>query len=157
MANDYEGFLFAAANDVHAIEALAQISIETHSEVIAFHAQQASEKVLKHVFAEHDETAPKTHAVDELLARAVELGWLSEGALACSEAAASLTQFAVLARYTRARAIGVGEALQAMADYKQIVEMLEKEGYAAVPLAVPAEYLSKAVDEQVNDGQGATA
>ena len=147
----YSYRLFAAANDVQAIEALAQISAETHSEVIAFHAQQASEKVLKHVFAEHGEAAPKTHAVDELLARAVELGWLSEEALACSEAAANLTQFAVLARYTQARDIGVGEALQAMAGYKRLVEMLEKEGYAAVPLAIPAQYLRESAETQDAD------
>lgn len=141
MANDYEGFLFAAANDVRAIEALANISVETHSEVIAFHAQQAAEKIVKNVFIQHEEVAPKTHAVDELVGYAVERRWLSEDARDCLPAAAGLSQHAVLARYTQTPDIGRGEALQAIADYESIARRLESEGYDIVPLDLAVSYL----------------
>ena len=43
MSAEYIGYLYSAHKDILAIEALAQ-DIDTHSEVIAFHAQQAAEK-----------------------------------------------------------------------------------------------------------------
>ena len=141
MANDYEGYLFAAANDVRAMGALAALDVDAHSEVIAFHAQQAAEKIVKNVFIENDEVAPKTHAVDELLERAVECGWVSEEARKCLPSAAALSQHAVLARYIQTPDIGRGEALQAMADYERIADVLEKEGYGVVALSSGINYL----------------
>lgn len=63
MNDEYAGYLYAAHKDILAIEALAQ-DIDTHSEAIAFHEQQAAEKILKNVFDINCVKPAKTHNLD---------------------------------------------------------------------------------------------
>jgi HEPN domain-containing protein len=46
----YQGFLYAAYKDILAVESLCEFG-NVHFEAIAFHAQQAAEKILKKRFS----------------------------------------------------------------------------------------------------------
>ena len=52
MADELTGFLYAASKDISALETLRRDSVSEHAEAIAFHAQQAAEKMLKSIFLE---------------------------------------------------------------------------------------------------------
>ena len=72
---EYTGFMYAAHRDVLVIEALAK-DVDPYTEAIAFHSQQAAEKMVKNVFVQNGTVPGKTHSVDELLSSAIEAGWL---------------------------------------------------------------------------------
>ncbi|MCU0503255.1 MAG: HEPN domain-containing protein [Anaerolineae bacterium] len=65
-------------------------------EIIAFHAQQAAEKMLKALLVLRQVDFPRTHSIGALLALCGEAGFL--GAQEFAEAS-SLTRYAVAARY----------------------------------------------------------
>ena len=77
MASERTGFLYAAGKDVQAIEALVADGVENHCEIISFLSQQAAEKMVKSVFVKNGAIPNKTHNVDDLLATALDNGWLS--------------------------------------------------------------------------------
>lgn len=76
---------------------------------------------------------PRTHAIDDLVSKAIENWWLS-----CTpaeiRAAVTLSQFAVVARYTTSPSIDTGEALEACAYCRAISDMLARNGYGRVPV-----------------------
>lgn len=55
------GYLYAASKDVLAIEALSGLDTDLHSEAIAFHSQQAAEKMVKAVYTTNDTFPPRSH------------------------------------------------------------------------------------------------
>ena len=65
-------------------------------EIIALHAQQAAEKMLKALLVQRQADFPRTHAIGALLALCEEAGFF--GAQEFTEAS-SLTRYAVAARY----------------------------------------------------------
>lgn len=140
MADENAGFIYAASKDVSAIEVLAEDGIEKHCEIIAFLSQQAAEKMVKNVFVEKGIVPNKTHNVDDLLATAIDNGWVSatEDALM---AASNVSMHAVTARYTQAPDITSGEALQAIADCNTVADLLVDNGYDAVVIELNANYL----------------
>ena len=73
---EYTGFMYAAHRDVLVVENLAK-EIDPYTEAIAFHSQQAAEKMVKNVFIQNGIVPSKTHSVDELLSKAIDSGWLS--------------------------------------------------------------------------------
>lgn len=128
----YEGFLYPASKDVFAIEALCD-NIDLHCEAICFHAQQAAEKMVKSVYAEHDEEPPRTHDIAYLLIQAGEKEWLAAPD-SVMEAAARLTSFAVMARYEFSRDISGVEARLAIENCNQVAQLLENEGYRSISI-----------------------
>ena len=94
----YTGFMYAASKDALAVNALVQASIQDHSEAIAFHCQQAAEKMVKAVFTENGQVPPKSHDIGDLLSTAIEQAWLKASQPAI-QAAIDLTLYAVAARY----------------------------------------------------------
>ena len=97
MENKYKGFLYPAYKDVLAIEALAH-DIDKHCEVIAFHAQQAAEKILKNVLEENGIVPPKTYDIAELLKIAADKEYLKPTQKEI-RAATHLSAYAVIVRY----------------------------------------------------------
>jgi HEPN domain-containing protein len=138
--DDYRGFLYAAHKDALAAEALASLDVATHAEAIAFHAQQAAEKIVKSVFTSNGSVPSKTHAIDELVAQAIKVGWLSAQPDEL-DAAADLGMYAVVARYKTSPNMDAGEALNAIADCNKVADMVERFGYPVVRIAVAARYL----------------
>lgn len=136
----YTGFLYAASKDALAAEDLAAIGFEKHPEAIAFHAQQCAEKVIKNVFVQNGSVPPKTHALDDLLAMALEKGWLVAKPDEI-DAASSLSAHAVVSRYTQSPEIDAGEALEAVVDCNLLSGMAERCGYAAISIHLPGRYL----------------
>jgi HEPN domain-containing protein len=65
-------------------------------EIVAFHAQQAAEKVLKALLVLRQTEFPRTHSIGALLALCEQAGFT--GASALSDVV-SLTRYAVVARY----------------------------------------------------------
>lgn len=145
MASTYTGFLYAASKDIAALEALVDDGIEKHCEIVAFLAQQAAEKMVKSVYTKNGMVPNKTHSVDELLAGAIEQGWLVADETAI-DAATNVSMHAVAARYTQMPDINKGEALQAIMNCNVIAAMLENNGYDNIQVNVAAYPLKK--DEQ---------
>ena len=143
MGEGYTGFLYAASKDVQAIEALAQDDLGRHAEVIAFHAQQAAEKMVKAAFAAEGQMPSRTHDIDCLLEEAQERGWiaLDEGAM---EASSRLTIHAVNARYTMSPDIERGEALQAIQDANTVAAVLTRNGFDSIEIPIEAQLLRSA-------------
>ncbi len=137
---EYRGYLYAASKDVLAIEALSGVDTELHSEAIAFHSQQAAEKMIKAVYTTNGAIPPKLHDIGKLLSKAIENGWLTCDKSSV-EAAVHLSAYAVAARYESAREIGKGEAIQAMADCNAIAKMLKANGYEVILIKTDAHYL----------------
>ena len=96
---EYTGFMYAAHRDVLVVENLAK-EIDPYTEAIAFHSQQAAEKMVKNVFIQNGIVPSKTHSVDELLSKAIDSGWLSVEPPVI-DAAINISMHAVAARYCR--------------------------------------------------------
>lgn len=130
---EYEGMLYAASKDVGIVRHLAAGGIETFAEGIAFHAQQAAEKTVKHALDAKGVGYRHIHDIDELLQKG-EL----EGAFRVDEdtlrAAARLSLYAVAARYTTCPEITGADALQAVRDYDSIAHVLFAQGYDVVEI-----------------------
>lgn len=131
MAERLTGFLYAASKDISAIEALKRDSARIHTEAIAFHSQQAAEKLLKSIFLEKGVPAPRTHDLVHLIELAQEKRWLT-----CSkreiEAAMALNDYAVAARYEFAPEVGEGEALHAIAHCNAIADLVRRNGFPSL-------------------------
>lgn len=121
---DFTGFMYAASKDASAVEALAAAGLADHCETIAFHCQQAAEKMMKAVFLENGQVPPKSHDVGDLLAKAIQQGWLTATPESI-QAAIDLTIFAVAARYETSPDISEGEARKAIQDCNLVAGMLE--------------------------------
>ncbi len=137
---EYPGYLYAAYKDVLAIEALSQ-NIDIHCEVIAFHAQQAAEKMIKNVFEANGVTPSKTHHLDDLLMEAINNKWLTatQEEIRC---AIHLSHYAVAARYADTPDIGRGEALNAVLDCNKLSKLIENAGYPALAINTKATFLN---------------
>ena len=96
---EYTGFMYAAHRDVLVVENLAK-EIDPYTEAIAFHSQQAAEKMVKNVFIQNGIVPSKTHSVDELLSKAIDSGWLSVEPPVI-DAAINISMHAVAARYSQ--------------------------------------------------------
>ncbi|HIY83788.1 HEPN domain-containing protein [Rubneribacter sp.] len=127
----YTGFMYAASKDALAVNALVQASIQDHSEAIAFHCQQAAEKMVKAVFTENGQVPPKSHDIGDLLSTAIEQAWLKASQPAI-QAAIDLTLYAVAARYETTPDISIGEATKAIKDCNFVATMLADNGYEYV-------------------------
>ena len=136
---EHTGFMYAAHRDVLVIEALAK-DVDPYTEAIAFHSQQAAEKMVKNVFVQNGTVPGKTHSVDELLSSAIEAGWLQVEPKVI-DAAISISMHAVAARYSQAPDINRGEALQAIADCNTIASSLAENGYDSISIKADAHYL----------------
>lgn len=131
MANGFTGFLYAASKDISALEALCRDSVAGHAEAIAFHAQQAAEKLLKSIFLEKGVPAPRTHDLVYLLELARNESWIdcTKGEI---EAAMALSDYAVAARYEFTSEIGDEEALQAVSYCNDIAGLLARNGFQTI-------------------------
>lgn len=136
---EYTGFMYAAHRDALVVENLAK-EIDPYTEAIAFHSQQAAEKMVKNVFIQNGIVPSKTHSVDELLSKAIDSGWLSVEPQVI-DAAINISMHAVAARYSQMPDIDRGEALQAIADCNTIARSLAENGYDSVEIKVEAHYL----------------
>ena len=136
---EYTGFMYAAHRDVLVVENLAK-EIDPYTEAIAFHSQQAAEKMVKNVFIQNGIVPSKTHSVDELLSKAIDSGWLSVEPPVI-DAAINISMHAVAARYSQMPDIDRGEALQAIADCNTIAKSLAENGYDSVEIKVEVHYL----------------
>ena len=150
MADELTGFLYAASKDISALETLRRDSVSEHTEAIAFHAQQAAEKMLKSIFLEKGVPAPRTHDLVHLLEVARENEWI-ECRKREIEAAMSLSDYAVAARYEFSPEIGEGEALQAIAYCNDIAGLLERNRFTAVRADSDAHFLHDEADAESNE------
>ena len=78
---EYTGFMYAAHRDVLVVENLAK-EIDPYTEAIAFHSQQAAEKMVKNVFIQNGIVPSKTHSVDEASVESHRF-WLAERRAPC--------------------------------------------------------------------------
>lgn len=134
-ASEYIGYMYAAHKDVRVIEALASIDLAEHCEAIAFHGQQAAEKMVKSLFIENGQVPPKSHDVGDLLAKAIDAGWVKATAESV-QAAIDLTLYAVAARYETSPDISEGEARKAIRDCNLIADMLANNKYECVRIEI---------------------
>lgn len=157
MGKKYEGLLYPAHKDILAIETLSQ-DIDQHCEVIAFHAQQAAEKILKNVFEINGTVPPKTHSIYELLSEAIENKWL-EATQQEIRASSHLSKYAVVIRYTDTPDINRGEALEAILECNMLSDMIERAGYPAIKITVSARNLAdkcrdaNEISKEINNGR----
>lgn len=143
MANSgFTGFMYAASKDVLAVEALAAAGLSDHCEAIAFHCQQAAEKMVKGVYLEQGKVPPKAHDVGDLLSTAIDEGWLKASPEAI-QAAIDLTIYAVAARYETSPDISEGEARKAILDCNRIADMLAANDYEFVQITIEGEQPSQ--------------
>lgn len=147
MADELTGFLYAASKDISALETLRRDSVSEHTEAIAFHAQQAAEKMLKSIFLEKGVPAPRRHDLVHLLEVAQGSGWI-ECRKREIEASMALSDYAVAARYEFSPEIGEGEALQAIAYCSDIAGMLRRNGFPAVQVAAEPHLLHDEADAE---------
>ncbi len=131
----YQGFLYSAYKDVLAVETLGEFS-NIHYEAIAFHAQQAAEKMIKNALTEAGIAPPKTHNIDDLLTLAIDHQVLSPEKEDIVSAV-RLSQYAVNVRYTQMPDIQAGEVISAIYDCNQISKMLEKAGFETIKIKMP--------------------
>lgn len=66
-------WLFRANEDIAVISALSNQDIEHYTSSICFHCQQAVEKFFKAFLVFHNKDFPKTHDVDYLLKKCIEI------------------------------------------------------------------------------------
>ncbi|HIH03177.1 MAG TPA: HEPN domain-containing protein [Methanoregulaceae archaeon] len=85
--------------------------------IICFHAQQAAEKALKAYLVGLGVIPPKTHQLEDLVALAA--GYDAE-IVTLSDPAASLTPYAVEARYPEAEQVTEEDARHAIEDAEEI-------------------------------------
>lgn len=145
MVERYEGFLYAAYKDAIAADALSS-DLNLHSEAIAFHAQQAAEKMLKNVFEIHEQRPEFTHDIGRLMKVALDEGWLTAEE-AQVRVVVSLAKFAVAARYETAPEITGAEALEAIAACNVLAALLEDNGLPSVRINSKASFLRSEVVE----------
>ena len=158
MAATDKDLLYLAAKDISAIEVLSK-DVDSHTEVISFHAQQAAEKMIRHALHERGIPTPKTHDIEQLIGMGLEHGVLSPTKEDIA-AATKLTWLAVNARHQTAIDIRPGEALNAMVLCNQIADMLERSGSPSVRIHVPAALLhdeSPSMDSVVGEASVAEA
>lgn len=147
MANEieYRGFMYAASKDVLAVEALARAGLTDHCEAIAFHCQQAAEKMVKNVFPENGQVPPKSHDVGDLLSTGIAAGWFKADEDAI-QAAIDLSLYAVAARYESSPDISEGEARKAIRDCNLVSRMLEANGLESITIDVTSRAAPKKDD-----------
>lgn len=133
--SEYRGFMYAASKDVLAVEALAQAGLADHCEAIAFHCQQAAEKMVKNVFPENGQVPPKSHDVGDLLSTGISAGWFKAGEDAI-QAAIDLSLYAVAARYESSPDISEGEARKAIRDCNLVARMLAANELESIEIGV---------------------
>lgn len=152
---EYTGFMYAASKDASAVEALAAAGLADHCEAISFHCQQAAEKMLKCVYMEQGKVPPKTHDVGDLLASAIDEGWLKAKPEAI-QAAIDLTIYAVAARYETSPDISEGEARKAIIDCNRIADMLGSNDYECIRIDLPGEPAEKEEPASIQDQEEAS-
>ncbi len=130
MAEEYTGFLYAAHKDAITVEALLS-DPDLYCEPIAFHAQQAAEKMIKNIYEENDRQAEFTHDIGRLFQVALDEEWVSATEDQV-RSIVSLSKFAVAARYETAPDITGSEALAAVASCNLLADVLKEAGWATV-------------------------
>lgn len=133
--NKYQGFMYSAYKDILALEALGEFG-GIHYEAMAFHAQQAAEKMLKNALTENGIVPPKTHNIDDLLTIAKENRILAPEKQDII-AAVQLSQYAVKIRYSQIPDIQAGEVISAIKNCNQISKMLDKAGFESIKIETP--------------------
>lgn len=133
--NKYQGFMYAAYKDVLALEALGEFN-DVHYEAMAFHAQQAAEKMIKNASVEKGIIPPRTHDIRGLLILAVENKVLAPEKQDII-AAVQLSQYAVTVRYSQIPDIQAGEVISAIKNCNQISKMLDKAGFESIKIETP--------------------
>ncbi|WP_296013217.1 HEPN domain-containing protein [uncultured Adlercreutzia sp.] len=126
MAEQYEGFLYAAHKDAITVDALSS-DPDLYCESIAFHAQQAAEKMLKNVFEIHERQPEFTHDIGRLMSVALDEEWLSAEESQI-RTIVSLSKFAVAARYETAPDLTGAEAREAIVACNVLADLLEENG-----------------------------
>lgn len=131
MADEYAGYLYAANLDVQQVRDNLGLGLTDRLEMTAYHTQQAAEKMLKAVIAEHTDELFITHKVDHLLSITRDRGWLDfpdeyirKGSF--------LAGFATSTRYATAKDISEGEVVEAIRDHDEIARMIIENGYQAI-------------------------
>lgn len=135
MDNEYEGYLYAANLDVRQVRDNIGLGLSDRLEMTAYHTQQAAEKMLKSVIAEHTDELFVTHKIDHLLSVARDRGWLSFSDELIQKGS-FLSNFATSTRYATSKDISEGEVLEAIRDHDEIVRMIIENGYQAIPIHV---------------------
>ena len=133
MVSNADGLLYDANNDVKAVMVL--ISNVDSAGIIAFHAQQAAEKMVKHVFELNNVEHQKIHDIDVLLQETTECGWLRDVSPDELQNAKELSLYAVSGIYAGA-SITMDKALEAIEWCNQIANILERNGYPAVTINI---------------------
>lgn len=132
---EYEGMLFAASKDIDIVRHLAAGGVETFAEGIAFHAQQAAEKMVKYALDSSGVSYRRIHDIDELLQKGELVGVFLVGEDVL-RAASRLSLYAVAARYTTCPEITGADALQAVRDCDKIACSLKEQGFDAIEIGV---------------------
>ncbi len=115
--DETQAWLRRARDDLRMAEVILA-SNDPISHGAAFHAQQAAEKALKALLVAHGRKPPRTHNLGHLLTLAEEVGVSLDHHL---DAAASLTDHAVEARYPGPPTITEDEAREAIRNANTIV------------------------------------
>ncbi len=68
-----KNWLFRAQEDLAVVKSLSELNIEHFTSSICFHCQQATEKYLKAYLVYSGINFPKTHDVDYLISKCIEL------------------------------------------------------------------------------------
>ena len=128
---ELKGFMYAASKDVDAASANYAINIDRFAESIAFHSQQAAEKMVKAALASSGVVPDQTHKIDSLvkeLATAKNIALNQE----VIEAATDLTYHAVSTRYAFTRECDGGMALTAIQNCNVIADFLSANGFESL-------------------------
>lgn len=133
MTANLDGLLYDADGDVTTI--LSMFPNVASPGNAAFHAQQAAEKMVKHVFELNGVEYQKIHNISILLKAASMYGWLRDVTQDELEMARLLSNYAVIGRYAGA-SVTKEHALQAIRWSNQIADILERNGYPVVRINV---------------------
>lgn len=144
MADAPRTFLDCARGDVEALRKLVVDGNLSPAGPIAFHAQQAIEKTIKHALETHEIEVPHVHPVGSLLDLARAEGLVDEVPQAIREAAAHLTRAEAKSRYPDDFDIGPRYALDAIVNYDAIVAFLGERGFEVVESGVDVDALRAA-------------
>ena len=131
--NNADGILYDAQKDAEAAVNLF-VNIDA-SGIVSFHAQQAAEKMVKHVFELNGVEYRKIHDIDKLLVEAINYRWLRNVSCDEIENARLLSLCAVFGRYAGALTTR-DDALEAIERCNKIADILEQNGYPAVRINV---------------------
>lgn len=109
-------WLIKANEDINATLALSNLGIEMYANTICFHCQQSVEKFLKAFLVVHGVNFKKTHDVDYLLAKCMEINQQLFEDINLKE----LTEYGVNIRYP-------GDMMQpALSETKQYIEITKQ-------------------------------